>query len=462
MSAMGRKPLFEKRIAAGSGRALLRYQLYCYEVLKCNQAGTQSIIYSMQMMPHVRSIPLLVLTLGLSVSAFADWTQWRGPSRDGVVKDVLVPRTWPKALKQEWKITIGVGHSSPVLANGRVYVFARQGESEVLLSLDAVTGKEIWRSSNPISYEMHPAARDHGKGPKSTPVISRGRIFTLGITGIVSSHDVVTGELKWRKNFSHEFPNSSPLYGTAMSPLVEAGVLIAHVGGHDKGALIAFDAATGNVKWLNNSDGPAYSSPILVTLAGVRQIVTFMQRHLVGVDFATGKLLWKVDARSAYDTNSVTPVAYKDMIVVGREDQGLTAFRLVKRGSEIFPLEIWSNKENELYLNSPVLSGNQLIGFSVRNKGQFFAIDADTGKTVWLSPGRMGENAAILNLGGKAVLLLTNDSTLIVQPSQERTYSPAVQYKVATSQTWAHPLVFHQRLLVKDETTLTSFTFDKR
>ena len=386
----------------------------------------------------------------------ADWPQWRGPNRDAKVSDAAIPSTWPKALKEEWKVTVGLGHSSPVVANGKIYVFARQGEEEALLCLDAVTGKEIWKSSQPVSYQMHPAATGHGKGPKSTPLVSNGKVFTFGISGVLSCHDARTGKLKWRQEFSKQYPRTSPLFGTAMSPLVDKGLLIVHVGGHDKGALTAFDPETGAIKWSNDTDGPAYSSPIVVTLAGVRQVVTFMQKNFVGVDVATGKLLWKLPAKTQYDENAVTTVAYKDMLIFSREGQGLAAIRLEKQGSEIVPREVWNNKENMLYLNSPVLQANMLFGLSALKKGQFFAIDADTGKTLWQSPGRMGDNAAILNLGGKFLLLLTNDANLIVLPVSEKEYAPVAQYTVANSPTWAHPVVIGNRILIKDETTLRS------
>ena len=426
---------------------------------------------------------LLLCCAFLSTTAAAqDWPQWRGPNRDGNVSGALIPASWPRTLKEQWKVTVGIGHSSPVVSNGRIYVFARQGEDEVLLSLDASTGKEIWRSAQPISYEMNPAAVGHGKGPKSTPVVSNGTVCTLGISGVLSCHDAATGKVKWRREYSKQYPTTSPLYGTAMSPVVDNGLLIAHVGGHDKGALTAFDLETGAVKWSNETDGPAYSSPIIVTLAGVRQLVTFMQKTLVGVDVVTGKLLWMLPAKSEYDTNSVTAVAYKDMVVFAQEGKGLTAIRLVRNQAKsnaknvgnatsaasvdtnaaFRPEEVWNNKDVELYLNTPVVQGNLLVGLSVRQKGQFFAIDADTGKTVWQGAGRMGENAAILNLGGKALLLLTNDANLIVLPadatgSAAKGYAPVAQYTVATSPTWAHPVLLGRQLLIKDEQTLVSF-----
>jgi outer membrane protein assembly factor BamB len=231
----------------------------------------------------------LILTAMLAqpsgTRAAGDWPQWRGANRDGAVTDFTAPQSWPAELKQQWKVTVGVGHASPLFVDGKVYVFARQGDEEVLLSLDGATGKEVWRSAQPIAYEMNPAARGHGKGPKSTPVYSNGKIYTFGITGVLSCHDARTGKLRWRKEFSKQYPNTSPLYGTAMSPVVEGGLLIAHVGGQDKGALTAFDAETGAVKWAYDMDGPAYASPIVVEQAGVRA-----GRHLYaeGVHRSTG------------------------------------------------------------------------------------------------------------------------------------------------------------------------------
>ena len=414
---------------------------------------------------HDRSMATLLM-IGLMLIAtsnvamgVADWPQWRGPNRDGLVSGASIPRSWPKELKQEWKITVGVGHSSPVTANGRIYIFARQAEEEVLLCIDPANGKEIWRTGHRIAYEMHNAARSHGKGPKSTPVLYGGNIYTLGISGVISCHDTRNGNLKWRHEFSQKYPKTSPLFGTAMSPLVLNGQVIAHVGGHDKGALTAFDADTGAVKWTNELDGPAYSSPIVVNLAGTRQVVTFMQKDFVGIDAATGKLLWKVPSKSQYDENSVTPILYKDMLILSREEQGIEAIRLMKQGSNRLPVQFWNNKETQLYLNTPVLQGNSLFGLSARNKGQFFSIDADTGKTLWLGPGRMGENAAILNLGGKVLFMLTNEAKLLVLPSMAKDFTPVAEYTVAESPTWAHPLVVGNRILIKDETTLRSLSF---
>jgi outer membrane protein assembly factor BamB len=392
------------------------------------------------------------------VAASVEWPQWRGPNRDGLVVGASAPAAWPKELKEQWRVTVGVGHSSPVVADGRVYQFARQGEDEVLIALDAATGKELWKTAgHTVAYEMDSAATGHGKGPKSTPVVAGGRVFTLGITGVLSAHDAKTGKLVWRKDFGKQYPSTSPLYGTAMSPVVEGGLLIAHVGGHDRGALTAFDPATGAVKWAYEPDGPAYSSPVVFSAGGERHVVTFTQKELVAVSAATGKLLWKLPSKTMYDTNSNTPVVYKDTIIFSPEGKGIVAVRPTKQGAGWTTQEVWANAENELYMNTPVLDGGTLYGLSARRKGQFFAVDAATGKTVWQSEGRAGENAALLNVGG-TLLALTNDANLLVLPAGSKTFAPAAQYTVAKSPTWAHPVFLGDRLLVKDETTLASLS----
>lgn len=390
--------------------------------------------------------------------ASGEWPQWRGPNRDGLAAGVALPGAWPKELKPRWRVTVGVGHSSPVVSNGVVYQFARQGEEEVLVALDVSTGKELWRAGAvPAPYTVNPAASGHGKGPKSTPAVANGRVYTLGIAGLLSAHDAKTGRLVWRKDFSKQFPSTSPLYGTSMSPVVVGDLLVAHVGGHDRGALTAFDAATGAVKWSYEGDGPAYSSPVLLTAGGERQVVTFTQKDLVAVSAATGALLWKLPAKTSYDTNCNTPVVYKDTVVVSLEGQGVVALRPVREGGRWAAREVWRNAENELYMNTPVLHGATLYGLSMRKKGQFFALDAATGKTVWQGPGRMGENASLVNVGGTLVAL-TNDAVLYVLHASAGSFAPAAQYTVADSQTWAHPVVLGDQLLVKDETTLASLS----
>src|ERR1051325_2626636 len=143
----------------------------------------------------------------LSVSRPApaqDWTQWRGANRDGRIPSFTAPNVWPEQLKMKWKIDVGIGHSSPVVAGKKVFTLSRQGEQEVVSAFDFDTGKQLWKDSYPVEYTMNPAAVTHGKGPKATPVVASGRLYTLGINGILSCYDTATGKGKWRKEFSRE------------------------------------------------------------------------------------------------------------------------------------------------------------------------------------------------------------------------------------------------------------------
>ena len=401
---------------------------------------------------------IVLAALILAVPLAADWPQWRGSNRDGASRDFTAPSAWPATLKETWKVTVGEGHSSPVTSEGRIYVLARQGVDEVVLCLEAATGKQLWRASYPAAYTMNPAATGHGKGPKSTPIVSGGRLFTFGINGVLSCFDAKSGALHWRKEFSKQYPNTSPLYGTAMSPIVANGLCIVHVGGHDKGALTAFDIETGAVKWANAEDGPAYSSPVLATLAGEPQLVTYTQSNVVGLSTTTGKLLWKMSNKVPYDVNSVSPVVYRDVVIFSIYEKGIGAVRLSRQGAQLVPQEVWRNPAYESYMNTPVLAGNRLAGFSYKKKGQFFCLDADTGKMLWESAGRMGENAAILN-AGHLFFFLTDEAKLFVLKSDAPSFAPVKEYEVASSPTWAHPVLLGNRILVKDKTSLAALAF---
>ncbi|HZS04452.1 MAG TPA: PQQ-binding-like beta-propeller repeat protein [Blastocatellia bacterium] len=395
----------------------------------------------------------LFVTVICQAALAQDWPQWRGPARDGAVTGFRAPKAWPEQLKAKWKVTVGEGHSSPVVAGGRVFQHSRQGDKEVVSAFDLNTGKLLWTDSYPVAYTMNPAATGHGKGPKSTPVISNGKLYTLGITGVLSCYDTAAGKLRWRKEFGTQFKTTSPYFGTAMSPIVDKGLLIAHVGGHDSGALMAFDAESGAVKWQWNGDGPGYASPIIVDIKGTRQIITQSQQNIVGIWADNGGLLWKIPFDTAYVQNIVTPVAYKDLLIFSGIDKGVFAVRPVYRNGQWGTEQVWKNDEVSLYMSSPILGGNQLLGMSHKKKGQFFSLDAATGKTLWAGDGRQGENAALV-IAGDVMFWLTNDAQLIVSRLTSKGVEPIRRYKVADSATWAHPAVVGNRVLIKDATTL--------
>ena len=393
------------------------------------------------------------VALSGEVSFAQEWTGWRGPNRDGAVLSFSAPKTWPDQLKVKWKVPVGIGHSSPVVAGRTVYVFSRQDEQEVVSAIDLDSGKLLWKDSYATPYMMNPAATSHGKGPKSTPVLQGGKLYTLGISGILSCYDTKTGKIGWRKEFSKQFKATSPFYGVAMSPIVDNGLLIVHVGGHDAGALMAFNAETGELKWSWKGDGPGYASPIAVELNGIRQIVTQTQKFIIGISAASGELIWQIPFETEYSQNSVTPVAYKNTLIFSGIDKGTMAVKVIKRDGKWTTEQVWQNPQVSMYMNSPVVNGDYLFGLSHKRKGQFFCLDARTGETLWTSEGREGENAAMLS-AGETLFLLTNDAELIVAKNNAKRFEPLKKYTVAVSPTWAHPAIIGNRILIKDASTL--------
>jgi outer membrane protein assembly factor BamB len=392
-----------------------------------------------------------------AAAAFAaDWPQWRGANRDGVA-ELSRNGAWPKQLNREWTVEVGEGHSSPVTAGDRIFLLARQGENEVAMSLSLETGTTLWRQTYPAPYEMSSVARAHGKGPKSTSVVDSGRLHTLGISGILSAFDAATGKLLWRHDFSKRYKGTSPLYGTAMSPLVTGGRVIAHVGGHDDGALIAFDAQSGDEVWSWSGDGPGYTSPIVATLGGTRQLITQTQENIAGFALDDGKLLWKIAFTTPYDQNSVTPIVYKDTLIFSGHQQRTFAVRVAQSGGKWSTEEVWTNDAVPMYMSSPVLRGDHIYGFTEKRKGSLFCLDARDGKVLWSDEGRQAENAA-LALAGEDLLMLTTQSELLVIPATPGEYKVTAAYEVAGTPTWAHPAIMGNRILIKDLTKLTAWS----
>jgi outer membrane protein assembly factor BamB len=394
----------------------------------------------------------LIACAAITTSA-ADWPQWRGPNRDGTGAVFTEPARWPETLTERWKIAVGGGHSSPVLVGNRIYLHSRQKDDEVIAAIDAATGKVVWQDRYPAPYRMNPAAAGHGPGPKSTPVVAQGRVVALGISGILSALDAATGKVLWRK----PAPAVPPLFGTAMSPAVDAGLVIAHVGGHDSGALTAFDAATGAEKWKWSGDGPGYASPVIGTFAGTKQVITQSQDRLVSVSAESGHLLWELTLKTPYQQNSVTPLVYKDMVIYSGLEHPVVAVRPVNKAGRWTVEKVWENTDAGMYMSSPVIAGTTLFGMSNRNRGHFFAIDLANGKTLWATRGREAENAAIVN-AGKLLFILEADAELVIARANAASFDVIRRYTVANSPTWAHPVIDGNRIFVKDADTLTLWT----
>lgn len=383
----------------------------------------------------------------------ADWNQWRGPNRDGIVTGFQVPSTWTAgSLARRWSVTVGEGHSSPIVVGERVYMFAREGDEEIMRCLSLADGKAIWRDAYAAPYELNRAARGHGKGPKSTPVVAAGRLFSLGIDGHLSAYDAAKGTVLWRKHFAKEYKSTSPVFGTSTSPIVDGNNVIVHVGGDDSGALTAFDAASGNVTWKWDGDGPAYTSPVIATLGGVRQLITQTQNHCLAVSPADGRLLWKIPFTTPHDQNTITPIVVGGLVIFGGIQKPMFAVKVTGTDAE----QVWETNETTVYMSTPVANGTTLYGMSTKQRGSLFAMNALTGEVLWKGEGRLGENASITDVGS-TLLVVTDGGELIVQQKSDGGLKELMRYKVADSPVWASPAISGNQILIKDKTGLTLF-----
>jgi outer membrane protein assembly factor BamB len=395
-------------------------------------------------------------SVGHGQNAGSDWPQWRGPSRDGTLTGFAEPRAWPDQLTQKWKVEVGTGYATPIVVGNRVYTFSRQGDKEVMRALDADTGKILWETNYDAPFTMNPATARHGPGPKSTPTYADGRLFTLGMSGIITAFDAATGKIVWQKPGGP----TEPMYHTAQSALVDRGVVILHVGGDKEGALTAFDPATGAVKWTWTGDAPAYASPIAAEIGGTRQIVTFSRDYLVGVEAATGKLLWRTPFQGRAVTNAITPLVYGgNMVIVSAQGKPLTAYTIAKRNNQWAAEMAWENTKLSLSFSNAVLVGDAVFSMSAMNSGQFFWVDAKTGQTLWTSNPRQAGNAAIVR-AGNLLFVLKDDAELLVARSSPGGFEPLKTYTVATSATWPAPAISGNRIFVKDISTVALWTIN--
>jgi outer membrane protein assembly factor BamB len=392
---------------------------------------------------------LLVLSSITSISA-QDWPQWRGADRDGKVNGFTAPESWPPELSMQWQESVGAGDATPVLVEDRLYLFTRQGDQEVILCLNAESGAEQWRNEYTAAAVTGAGARH--PGPRSTPALSNGKIVTIGVSGILSCLDAGSGELLWRKD---PFPGIVPMFFTSMSPMIVDGVCIAHLGGADNGAIIAYDMDTGNELWRWAEEGPDYGSPVLLEVAGKKLIVTPTEKSIVGVDLADGKLIWKLPflpQRRAY--NAATPIVNGNTVIYSGAGRGTNAVKIEKQGEEFVISELWSNAELSVQFSTPVLKQDLLYGYT--NTGSLFCIDALTGQTAWtdtIQHDRSGF-AAILDVG-PVIMALPSSSELIVFKPVKEEYSELAKIKIADKPSYATPVVAGSRIYIKDETTIT-------
>ncbi|MGC3960232.1 MAG: PQQ-like beta-propeller repeat protein [Verrucomicrobiota bacterium] len=436
-----------------------------------------------------------------------DWPQYLGENRAAKAA-FTAPQTWPKELTPTWKVTVGDGVATPALVGDKLYVFSRQEGGEILRCLDATTGKELWKADK---FDVLPAERpaQDFAGPRSSPTVAEGKIVTLGLRGTLSCHDAKDGKLLWRKE---DFKGVFPRFFTSASPVVTEGLCIAALGGGDRGGVIAYDLKTGDERWRWEGEGASYASPVLLTADGAKMVIAEMDKKILGLAVKDGKVLWETPfVVPGRGYNAATPMVDGSTLYYGGSGRPLMAVKITKESDAFVAKQLWQNAETTLQFNTPVLKNGTLFGLTGNN--DFFAISKD-GQTAWTAPatpqaaattpppqvtasepastnapgvargpesgpgregrgsggpggpggrgGRGGGRGGYAQLvdAGAVLLALTPASELIAFQPTEKAYTEIARLKVASSPTYAYPVVSGKRIFVKDKDDVTLFTVE--
>ena len=398
-----------------------------------------------------RTVAALALIAASTVGWGQDWPQFRGPNRDGVVLGRESLPTFASAGPElVWDRTVGSGFSAPAVAGERLLLFHRQGSREVVEALRVSDGERIWEFAYDTTYKD-----DFGfeNGPRATPVIADGRVYTFGAAGVLHSLDLETGTKHWSVDTHSEFGVRKGFFGAASTPLVLGGKVIANIGGSDGAGIVAFDANSGAKVWTATDHDASYSSPVAAQIDGALHAIFFTREGLVALKPETGKVAYerRWRSRSHASVNAATPVVLGDIVFLSSSyGTGAIAMRLRNGDLE----ELWSGEDViDNHYSSCVRSGSTLFGFHGRQEyGQSFrAADLTTGEVLWSSE-RMPAGS-VTRIGNRLLLLLESGELLLAAASREK-FEVLSRAQILGRETRAFPAVANGLLFARDKDTL--------
>jgi outer membrane protein assembly factor BamB len=398
---------------------------------------------------------VIILIYGTSGWA-QDWPQWRGPNRDGKLAGFVPPATWPKALNQKWTVPVGLGDSSPALVGGKLYTFGRQDADEIIRCIDPASGKVLWQEVYPAQFVATGPSGSH-PGPRSSPVVVDGKICALGIGGILSCLDAATGKLLWRKQSAADYLDTPYQFESSMSPIVVDGTCIVYIGGKDQGALIGFDLNSGQAKWKYTGNAPSPSSPVIMTVDGVTQIVTINEKEVIGVSLNDHSLLWSVPFKSR-PVNSTTPVINGQTVYVTGQEVGMLAIKVTHRAGNFEAETLWLNSDAQTGspFTTPVLREGLLFGHAAN---KLICLHAQTGQVLWTDASLPGRAASIVDAGSCLIALGIKGEMSIYQPSGKQ-FIESARYQVGAPEIWAHPIISGNSIFIRDKESVTLWTIE--
>ncbi len=395
----------------------------------------------------------MMTTLVLLLALADDWPQWLGPTRDNVSPATIAP--WKDAPATLWRHPVGEGHSSPVVAGGRVYLHAKvkDRDEEEVIAWDAASGRELWRQATPRA----PFSSIFGLGPRATPAVSGEKLYTYGVTGVLTCWEAASGKKLWQVDTLKEFNAKNLFFGISCSPLIEGELLLLNVGGPGA-SIVAFKKETGEVAWKVLDDKASYSSPVALGKGKERQIVFLTQQGLVGVSPADGSLFWKFPLVDKLSESSTTPVLTGDILIGSSVTYGSAGLKLETREGRPAFSEAWKNPKLTCYISTPVPVGREHVYMVTGTiippaSATLRCVDAKSGKELWSKPGIGKYHAALLRTAGDKLLMLDDAGGLALLEPDAAEYKELARSKVS-GPTWAHPALADGRLFLRDDKSL--------
>jgi outer membrane protein assembly factor BamB len=390
-----------------------------------------------------------------------DWPQWLGPKRDGSTTEKVA--AWKDALKVLWKEPVGEGHSGPVVVKDRVFLHTRitdkdrvqKEPQEELSAFDAAGGKLQWRSA-PVQRGKFADPFNFGTGPRATPAVVDGKVYTFGITGILSCIHADSGKVAWQVNTLKKYNAPNLFFGMSGSPLIVDDRVLVNVGG--KGAsVVAFDRDNGEEQWKALDDPASYSSPILVRRGRDKQVIFLTGRRLLGLSPLDGKLYWEHPFVDKLSESSTTPVVAGDVLFGSSVTLGGVALKLEAGEKGPTVKQLWMEPKYNCYFATPVPVGEYLYlvtGSLLAKKASLHCVEIATGKQQWTRENVGKYHASLLRTGDNKLLMLEEAGDLVLIEPDPKEYRELARSNVCGT-TWVHPAVADGRLYIRDKTHLS-------
>ncbi len=390
----------------------------------------------------------LILLLSSVTVADAPWHQWRGPNRDGFVAGVA----WPDGLDQSrlerlWRVDLGPSYSGPVVAGDLVIVTeTRDAKTEHVRALDRATGQERWHVEWEGSMSVPFFAASNGSWIRSTPGVDGDRVYVAGMRDLLVCLEAATGKELWRVDFTAALESPLPAFGFVSSPLVIGDHVYVQAGS----GFVKLEKAIGKVVWRTLDDGggmmgSAFSSPYPATIGGVFQILVQTREELAGIDPENGTVLWKTPVEAFRGMNIVTPSVHDGRVFTTSYGGGSFLFAIDPANTQKPVEQIWRNKIQG-YMSSPIVIGNHAY-VHLRNQ-RFACLDLATGKEAWITK-PFGRYWSMVAQGDRILALDETGEVRLIKATPEQ-FELLGEAKVAAEASWAHLAIEGQELYVRD------------